>query len=101
MQVVVIEYDCFGEVVCLLLQDVGEGAVGFVVLARFNFNGQYLAIEFYYEVEFALLLVIIIIGSHAVRCKFLGHGIFVYGTKIYILVASDNAHLDTLGILAG
>ena len=84
-----------------MLQDVGEGAVGFVVLARFNFNGQYLAIEFYYEVEFALLLVIIIIGSHAVRCKFLGHGIFVYGTKIYILVASDNAHLDTLGILAG
>lgn len=101
VQVVVGEDDGFAQAVFLAVHDVCQGAVGFVVFAGFHLNGQDAAFPFDDEVQFATLFVVVVVGFQAVRCEFLGDGVFVDSPEVDVLVALDDAQLDAFGVLGG
>ena len=73
----------------------------FVVLTGFHLYGQYFAVKFNDKIQFAALLVVVIIRNDAVCHQFLRYGILIDGTEIDVLVSFDNPHLDALRVLAG
>ena len=69
-----------------------------VVLARFHFDRKHLSLCFDDKIQFASLLIIVVIGRKSMSHQFLYNCIFVYGTEINILIALDYPQLDTLCI---